>query len=141
MRPRSWKAWLAAGLLFVCGAAVGSIVTVRVGQRMLRHALLAPVDAPAPIDRSAQRMERQLARALDLDASEQAQVGAAISQSVHDLKQLRVETARRVQQILNDGVHAAGAGLTPAQRAKLYELAGKRMDRIGLVLTPAPAAP
>jgi len=132
------RAWIAAGLFFVAGMAVGSIITLRIGQRLVRHAFSAPADAPAPIDHRAKKIEAQLKRALDLSPSQEAQVDAAIEQTTHEFKALRVDTGRRLQEVLNRGVAAAAAPLTPAQRAKFLELAKERMDRLGLVLTPPP---
>jgi len=134
------RAWLAAGLFFICGLAVGSIVTIRIGQRMLRNAFSAPADAPSPLDRRARRIEGQLKRALDLSPAQAAQVDAAIDQTTREIKVLRVDTGQRLQEVLNRGIAAAAAPLTPGQKARFYALARTRLEALGLAFNP-PANP
>jgi hypothetical protein len=136
MRPARWKAALAAVFIFILGMALGTLGTLGVGRALLRHALSAPADAAGPLDRAAARAESRLTSHLNLDPAQAAQLHAEVLATTHQLKEIRADTAHRIQATLTEGVVRLGAGLKPEQRAELYRVTAIRMGRIGLTFTP-----
>ena len=87
------------------------------------------------------RWQRDLISELKLDAAQSQRLRQEFARSTQELKALRVETVRQVQQVLDDTVTRVAGPLTPAQRELLYRNAEKRLRRLGLDAPPKTASP
>jgi hypothetical protein len=136
MSASRWKAALAAAVIFVLGLAGGVLGTLGVGRSLLRHALSAPADAPGPLDHTAARIQSRLTSHLDLDAAQAAQLHTDLLQTTRELKEIRADTAHRIQATISAAVVRIGGPLKPEQRSELYRVAAIRLGQMGLLFTP-----
>ncbi len=132
---KNWKTWLAVLGVFVLGALVGSLLTLRVVMR------LRPEN---PF--FARMVERRLARQLQLDDQQKVVVHEAIEQARRDMLALRDRVAPEIRQVLDRAQQSIRASLRPEQQKKFDEMV-RRRDRFlerQQVLPPqrrAPATP
>ncbi len=136
---KKYKAWFAAGLIFVAGGAVGAAVVAGFALHVVRQALAPVPGATAPIDRAARRLEKELRGTLSLAPAQAVAVDAEVATSISELKQLRGDSVAKLQAILNEMVLRIGSHLAPDQQAKLYTEASSRFQRLGLRFEPPPA--
>jgi Spy/CpxP family protein refolding chaperone len=129
--PR-WKIWAAAAALFLSGLAVGSVITVAVGGRIIRKNLEAAASGQGKlIERGADRVHARLVKDLDLNAAQSTAVRACLDTTATKLKAVRETTREEVRQIARSGFVDIYRQLTPAQRDEFRRNARARLERFG----------
>ncbi len=132
---KNWKTWLAVLGVFVLGALVGGLLTLRVVLRLRpENPFLARV------------VERRLARQLKLDDQQKAVVHDAVEQARRDMLAVRDRVAPEIRQILDRAQQSIRASLRPEQQRKFDEMIRRRdrfLERQQLLSPerPAPAGP
>ena len=144
--PR-WKTWAAATALFLSGLAVGSVVTVAIGGRIIRKNLEAAASGQGKlIDRGADRIHARLVKDLDLNPAQSSAVRHSLDTAATKLKAVREHTRDEVRQIARTGFMDIYRDLNPAQREQFRRNVRARLDRFGFgsetgFLTAEPSTP
>ncbi len=141
MNGARWRGWVAGGVIFVFGVAIGAGMVAWTGQRVIRQALQNSPGEIALADRAATRIGTELQGSLRLSAEEAARVRAILDQSARNLKALRVSVGGQAAAELRGAVGRIAAELPPGKRVELYRLLGRRYERLGLTPPRANAAP
>lgn len=126
-----WKIWLAAAALVLAGAGLGSIATVFVAGRFIRHAIERAGTHPELSERVMARVHSQLVSKLHLDASQSADVRRALDSAAARVGKLRGETRAELREILRDTAGAIDARLGPEQSREFHDDLRARLRRIG----------
>ncbi len=129
--PR-WRGWLAAGAIFLLGAAVGGAGMTLIGFRLVRQILQNPASARGAADRAAARIGADLAETLQLTSEESSHVQSILNQSAADLKALRVRAAADAVILINTTTEKIAAALPPEKHADLHRVIARRYSRLGL---------
>jgi hypothetical protein len=132
MNSSRWKVWVAAIVIFFAGIAVGSVITVGIGSRMLRNAIRANPTAAGQADRSMVRLHRNIVRELKLDDANSAKIKSELDQTALELKRLRFATVLRARAILREAVNRIATDLPPEKREKFKTMSEQRLRRVGL---------
>ncbi len=114
---KNWKTWLAVLGVFILGALVGSLLTLRVVMRLRPENPLF-----------ARMVEQRLTRQLKLDDQQKAAVHAAVEQARLDMLAVRDRVAPEIRKILDRAQQSIRASLRPEQQKKFDEMI-RRRDR------------
>lgn len=134
MNPATpWRAWLAAGAIFVFGLAVGIAGTSLYGLRTLRRTLQPPPpNAINAVDRTGNQIVNDLVASLNLGPAEEARVRREFAQTSANLRALRAQSIRQTIAELRQFARRVAADLPPEQRAAFYNRLEHRLQRLGL---------
>jgi Spy/CpxP family protein refolding chaperone len=109
-----WKLVFAFLLVFVAGLATGGLLS---SLHVRRHFLGPPHSGEV-----GERMREHLRRALDLTPEQAAKIAPIVDASSAKLESIRVETAQRVRNAMEDSERQIAPELTPEQQKKLHEM-------------------
>src|ERR1039457_2804536 len=109
-----WKVAVAFLLVFVAGITTGGLLCTL---HVQRH-FLGPPHSGAVGD----RMREHLRRALDLTPEQAAKIAPIVDATSAKLESIRVETAQRVRDAMEESERQISPQLTPEQQKKLQEL-------------------
>jgi len=109
-----WKLVIALLLVFVAGATTGGLLSTL---HMRRH-FLGPPHSGAVGD----RMREHLRRALDLTPEQADKIAPIVDATSAKLEAIRVETAQRVRNAMEESEKQIAPQLTPEQQKKLQQL-------------------
>jgi Spy/CpxP family protein refolding chaperone len=109
-----WKLAFALLLVFVAGVTTGGLLSTL---HVHRH-FLGPPHSGAVGD----RMREHLRRALDLTPEQAAKIAPIVDATSAKLESIRVETAQRVRDAMEESERQISPQLTPEQQKKLQEL-------------------
>lgn len=117
-----WK--LAAGflLVFIAGAVTGALAW----NSHARHMFLGPPRSGA----LAQRLAEHWRSELGLTPEQYAKLRPVMDRTASQLETIRIETARRVRQMMTEAQEQMAADLTPEQRAKFAALEKKHRHHL-----------
>jgi len=117
---RNWKAILGAVAVFVLGMMAGALVMGRVAnQRMQRVLRGEPVF-------SAEQITRHLARRLDLDAAQRAEVAAIVARAQQSVRAARQASEPAVRDAIQEAVNEVRAVLRPEQQEAFTRLVARQ---------------
>ena len=108
---KTWKIWLALGLVFAAGFAAGSVTTRVLAGRAVARVLGNP-------DRLRLLVERRLSRRLRLDSVQRHKVDAILVHTQEDLRGLRQQFAPSFRTIMSNAQFEIAATLTPEQEER-----------------------
>ena len=109
-----WKLAFASLLVFVAGATTGGLLSTL---HVHRH-FLGPPHSGAVGD----QMREHLRRALDLTPEQAAKIAPIVDATSAKLESIRVETAQRVRNAMEESERQISPELTPEQQKKLHQL-------------------
>jgi Spy/CpxP family protein refolding chaperone len=109
-----WKLVFALLLVFIAGATTGGLLTTL----HTRHHFLGPPHSGEVGD----RMREHLRRALNLTPEQAAKIAPIIDATSAKLESIRVETAQRVRNAMDESERQISPQLTPEQQEKLEKL-------------------
>ena len=109
-----WKLAFAFLLVFVAGVTTGGLVSAL----HVRHRFLGPPHSGAVGD----RMREHLQRALDLTPEQATKISPIVDVTSAKLEAIRVETAQRVRNAMEESERQISPQLTPDQQKKLQQL-------------------
>ncbi|MEY2490206.1 MAG: hypothetical protein QOC70_2148 [Verrucomicrobiota bacterium] len=109
-----WKLAFAFLLVFVAGVTTGGLL----GTLHMRRHFLGPPHSGAVGD----RMREHLRHALDLTPEQAAKIAPIVDATSAKLESIRVETAQRVRNAMEESERQISPELTPEQREKLHKL-------------------
>jgi Spy/CpxP family protein refolding chaperone len=112
--PLKWKLAFAFLLVFVAGVTTGGLLTTL---HMQRHFLGPPHSGEV-----GDRMREHLRRALDLTPEQAAKIAPIVDATSAKLESIRVETAQRVRNAMEESERQISPQLTPEQQKKLQQL-------------------
>jgi hypothetical protein len=126
------RAVLVALLIFLCGAGVGSAVTVWVGGRQIRRELAGAAEPRGRGDRAVERIGREISKELELTPAEAERVQAILGETAVNLRRLRADTMRQGLVELRGASRRISAELPPEKRDDFQRLLRKRFQRLGI---------
>ncbi len=109
-----WKLAFAFLLVFIAGVTTGGLLSTH----HIKRRFLGP---PHSGDVSG-RMREHLQRALDLTPEQAAKIAPIVDATSARLEGIRVETAERVRQVMEESKREIAPQLSPEQQKKLQEL-------------------
>jgi Spy/CpxP family protein refolding chaperone len=109
-----WKLAFAFLLVFIAGVTTGGLLSTH---HIKRHFLGPPHSGDV-----SGRMREHLQRALDLTPEQAAKIAPIVDATSAKLEAIRVETAERVRQVMEESKNEIAPQLTPEQQKKLQEL-------------------
>ena len=109
-----WKLAFAFLLVFVAGVTTGGFLTVR----HARHHFLGPPHS----GEVGHRMREHFRRALDLTPEQAVKIGPIVDAASAKLEAIRVETAQRVRNAMEESEQQISPELNPEQQKKLQAL-------------------
>lgn len=109
-----WKLAFAFLLVFIAGVTTGGLLS---SLHVRRHFLGPPHSGEV-----GDRMREHLRRALDLTPEQAAKIAPIIDATSAKLEAIRVETAQRVRNAMDESEQQIAPELTPEQQKKLHEL-------------------
>jgi Spy/CpxP family protein refolding chaperone len=109
------KLALAFLLVFVAGAATGAFLGLH---HLTHHIILGPPHSGDVPD----RMREHFRRALGLTAEQESKIAPIIDATSAKLETIRVETAERVRNVMEESKRQVAPLLTPEQQKKLEKL-------------------
>jgi Spy/CpxP family protein refolding chaperone len=109
-----WKLVIALLLVFVAGATTGGLLS---SLHMRRHFLGPPHSGEV-----GDRMREHLRRALDLTPEQADKIAPIVDATSAKLEAIRVETAQRVRNAMEESERQISPELTPEQQKKLQKL-------------------
>jgi Spy/CpxP family protein refolding chaperone len=109
-----WKLVIALVLVFAAGVTTGGLLSTL---HMRRH-FLGPPHSGAVGD----RMREHLRRALDLTPEQADKIAPIVDATSAKLEAIRVETAQRVRNAMEESERQISPQLTPEQQKKLQKL-------------------
>jgi Spy/CpxP family protein refolding chaperone len=109
-----WKLAFAFLLVFVAGVTTGGLLSTL---HVRRH-FLGPPHSGAVGD----RMREHLRRALDLTPEQAEKIGPIIDATSAKLELIRIESAQRVRNAMDESERQISPQLTPEQQTKLQKL-------------------
>ena len=112
--PLKWKLAFAFLLVFVAGVTTGGLLTTL---HMQRHFLGPPHSGEV-----GDRMREHLRRVLDLTPEQAVKIAPIVDATSAKLESIRVETAQRVRDAMEESERQISPQLTPEQQKKLQEL-------------------
>ncbi len=107
-------------LVFILGAASGSLVTYMVSQSHLESIISG--DPRAREDMLLKRLTRQL----DLDSQQREQVTIVIHETHEDMRQIRQRTHPQIEALLTDSQLRISSLLRPEQQEKFRKIIAER---------------
>jgi Spy/CpxP family protein refolding chaperone len=109
-----WKLASAFLLVFIAGVTTGGLLSTL---HVRRHFL-----GPPHSGEMGERMREHMRRALDLTPEQAAKIAPIIDATSAKLESIRVETAQRVRNAMEESERQIAPELTPEQQKKLHEL-------------------
>ena len=109
-----WKLAFAFLLVFIAGVTTGGLLSTH---HIKRHFLGPPHSGDV-----SGRMREHLQRALDLTPEQAAKIAPIVDATSARLEAIRVETAERVRNVMEESKNEIAPQLTPEQQKKLQEL-------------------
>ena len=109
-----WKLVIALLLVFVAGVTTGGLLSTL---HMRRH-FLGPPHSGAVGD----RMREHLRRALDLTPEQADKIAPIVDATSAKLEAIRVETAQRVRNAMEESERQISPELSPEQQKKLHQM-------------------
>ena len=109
-----WKLAFAFLLVFVAGVTTGGLLSTL----HVRHHFLGPPHSGEVGD----RMREHLRRALDLTPEQAVKIAPIVDATSAKLESIRVETAQRVRNAMDESERQISPQLTPEQQKKLQKL-------------------
>jgi Spy/CpxP family protein refolding chaperone len=109
-----WKLAFAFLLVFVAGVTTGGLLS---SLHMRRHFLGPPHSGEV-----GDRMREHLRRALDLTPEQAVKIAPIVDATSAKLESIRVETAQRVRNAMEESERQISPELTPEQQKKLQKL-------------------
>jgi Spy/CpxP family protein refolding chaperone len=109
-----WKLAFAFLLVFVAGVTTGGLLSTL---HMRRHFL-----GPPHSGEMGDRMREHLRRALDLTPEQAAKIAPIVDAASAKLEAIRVETAQRVRNAMEESERQISPELTPEQQKKLHQM-------------------
>ena len=109
-----WKLVFAFLLVFVAGVTTGGLLS----SLHMRRYFLGPPHSGAVGD----RMREHLRRALDLTPEQAVKIAPIVDATSAKLESIRVETAQRVRNAMEESERQISPELTPEQQKKLQKL-------------------
>lgn len=131
-----WKLAFAFLLVFVAGVTTGGLL----GTLHVRRHFLGPPHSGEVGD----RMREHLRRALDLTPEQAAKIAPIVDATSAKLEAIRVETAQRVRNAMEESERQISPELTPEQQEKLHKMKmqhHKIMVHHGFTPPPPPDSP
>jgi Spy/CpxP family protein refolding chaperone len=131
-----WKLAFAFLLVFVAGVTTGGLLSTL---HVRRH-FLGPPHSGAVGD----RMREHLRRALDLTPEQAAKIAPIVDATSAKFEAIRVETAQRVRNAMEESERQISPELTPEQQEKLHKMKlqhHKIMMHHGFTPPPPPDSP
>jgi Spy/CpxP family protein refolding chaperone len=107
-------------LVFILGAASGSLVTYMVLQTRMETVLAGGPRAREDV------LITRLSRQLDLDSRQREQVKAIIHETHEDMRQIRQKTKPEIEALLTDSQLRISALLRPEQQEKFKKIVAER---------------
>jgi hypothetical protein len=126
------RSLLAAGLILGVGFAGGTVFGLWVSMRFFTQFVATSVNAPGPGDYLVEKLERDLARQLDLTDAERNAIGEEMRATVQMTKRLRAETTMKLRTILADSTERMAAKMSPEKAKEFRSLTARRLRMIGL---------
>ena len=114
-KPRRWKTWLLALVIFLGGGATGAGLTAIGIYRSVHHALMHPEEAP-------HRITSRLKRPLDLTPEQSARIEKIIANRQQSLTKIRREVQPQVEVQLDQLQTEIDGVLSPMQQTKWHEI-------------------
>jgi Spy/CpxP family protein refolding chaperone len=122
-RALQWKLLAGFILVFVAGGITGAFV----GASHARSQVFGPHRGMP-----GERMRRWIRHELNLTPEQVAKISPVIDKASAQLESIRMETGRRVREIMEQAHQEMAASLTDEQRAKLHEIEARHAHRRGL---------
>jgi len=119
---RSIKPVVGLILVFILGAASGSLVTYMVSQSRLES-----IVAGGPRARE-EMLVKRLSSRLDLDSQQREQVRAIIHETHQEMRQLRQQSRPRIEALLTDSQLRISSLLRPEQQEKFRKIIAERRE-------------
>ncbi|MFA6545844.1 MAG: hypothetical protein WCS99_15610 [Limisphaerales bacterium] len=116
-----WKVVLALVVLFVSGAATGTLITLKVVKRV--------VEGRSNPERVPQFMLHEYERRLDLTPEQMEKIRPIVQLTGREMMELRGEMSGRAFQIFRRSNEKIAAALTPEQKQRFEELQAELRDR------------
>jgi Spy/CpxP family protein refolding chaperone len=128
-----WKLAFALLLVFVAGVVTGGFLTALHVHRFI----LGPPHSGV----LAGQMREHLRRELQLTPDQMAKIAPVIDSTTAKLEAIRVETAERVRNAMDESASAINPQLTPEQQKKMAALREEHRHRLMHHGFPPPGAP
>ncbi|MBI4961670.1 MAG: hypothetical protein HY913_00180 [Desulfomonile tiedjei] len=113
-KPRQWKAVLLGVVILICGALIGSGITVIVVHKMVSHAISHPEEAPM-------RITNRIQRKLGLSEEQTAKVREIVTTRQKAITAIRKEVQPRVESELAGAKEDVAALLDPEKARRWRE--------------------
>lgn len=128
-----WKLAFAFLLVFVAGVTTGGLLS---SMHVRRH-FLGPPHSGAVGD----RMREHLRRALDLTPEQATKIAPIVDATAAKLEAIRIETAQRVRNAMDESDRQISPELTPEQQTKLQTMKREHQKMLmhhGFMRSPPP---
>lgn len=125
------KAIMILASVFVFGMITGAATLTLVVKNSLQRVVLSETPVP-PVKRALDRIEKSLARELDLDTGEQARIRAELEQTADTLFVLRRESFAGFRQEIRGTIQRIEETLPPEKHERLNEIARDRFAPWGI---------
>src|SRR5688572_17895892 len=130
-----WKLAFAFLLVFIAGMTTGGLLGTH---QIKRRIFLGPPHSGDVSD----KMREHLQRALDLTPEQAEKIAPIVEATSAKLEAIRIETAERVRQVMEESKREIAPQLTPEQQKKLQELKQKHIKILKHHgFTPPPDSP
>ncbi|MEY2499405.1 MAG: hypothetical protein QOD12_2961 [Verrucomicrobiota bacterium] len=128
-----WKLAFAFLLVFIAGMTTGGFLGV--------HHLKAHFLGPPHSGDVAGKMREHFRRALDLTSEQEKKIAPIIDTTTAKLEAIRIETAERVRNVMEESKKEVGVHLSPEQQKKLEKLEAEHRKVMLHHHFPAPPPP
>lgn len=125
------KAVIILAGVFVFGMITGATTLTLVVKSSLQRVVLSETPVP-PVKRALDRIEKSLARELDLDTGEQARIRAELEQTADKLFVLRRESFAGFRQEIRGTIQRIQESLPPEKHERFNEIARDRFAPWGI---------
>ena len=133
---KRWKIWLGLAVIFICGFALGVIVTLASVRHKISH--LARLDSKQAAEQTMSRMSRRL----NLRPEQQQKIGEIVRDTYDKFAAVRAQVRAELRPAIEDALARVEHILEPAQKRKFEPVAAGVRTRLSERLPdPGPGAP
>jgi len=117
MSPRAVRPWIILALIFLLGAATGSLLTIGFGPRF---------SGPPPAHELGNRWMEHLTHRLNLTDDQQAKIQPIVTKAEEQIQAAQREDLGHISSILKEANAGISPLLNPAQQAELQKMEQER---------------